>query len=225
MKWKKFLFIGDSNTQYGFGKEGNWLSMVADLLQRKCDVINRGFSGYNTKHLRQILPQILGDFEPDFTCGVILMLGSNDSTSPANKIQHVPLENFSENIKWIIDYLINKWGIKHDKLILISPPKICDKKWRSVNNNSGVTHFDNLVSKYAEEAVKIAKETGLPYLDLYSLMNEKIDLYSDFLFDGLHLSKSGGEFLFNNLKPLIDTYIDKDLKFNYPYWRDLDKDV
>lgn len=225
MKWKKILFIGNSNTQYGFGKEGNWLSLIADLLQRKCDVINRGFSGYNTKHLRHILPEILEEFEPEFTSGIVLMLGSNDSTTTANKIQHVSLENYTDNINWIIDYLLNKWGLKKEKLILVSPPKISDQKWKLANTNSEITHFDSMVSKYAEEAVRIAKELGIPYVDLYYLMNEKKDVYSDYLFDGLHLSKSGGQFLFNNLKPLIEKYFEPDLKFNYPYWRDLAEDT
>ena len=75
-KWKKLLFIGDSNMQYGFSDEGRWISLIADHLQRKCDVINRGFSGYNTKHLRTMLPQLLEEFEPETTCGIIILLGT-----------------------------------------------------------------------------------------------------------------------------------------------------
>jgi len=77
MKWKKLLLIGDSNIQYGFSAEGRWVSLLADLLQRKCDVINRGFSGYNTNYLKIMLPEILDEFEIDTTCGIIILLGKN----------------------------------------------------------------------------------------------------------------------------------------------------
>ncbi len=75
MKWKKLVLIGDSNIQYGFSAEGRWVSLLADLLQRKCDVINRGFSGYNTNYLKIMLPEILDEFEIDTTCGIIILLG------------------------------------------------------------------------------------------------------------------------------------------------------
>ena len=75
MKWKKLLLIGDSHIEYGFCNEGGWVSMLADLLKRRCDVINRGFSGYNTRHMKQILPEILQEFEAESTCGVIIVLG------------------------------------------------------------------------------------------------------------------------------------------------------
>ena len=201
--------------------------MIGDLLQRKCDVINRGFSGYNTKHLRIILHELLEEFEPEDVCGFVLMLGSNDSTDPTNKIQHVSLEDYKKNMRWIIDYILNKWGLPKDKLILISPPKINDQKWEMANNcgNCIVTHFDNLVFKYAQESVKIAKELEIPYVDLYSLMEQEINVYAEYLFDGLHLSNSGAEFLMRNLKPLIENNVYKDLKSNYPYWRDLDENA
>lgn len=75
MVWKKLLLIGDSNIQYGFSNEGRWASLIADQLQRKCDVINRGFSGYNTNHLKLMLPEILDEFQPSQTCGIIMLLG------------------------------------------------------------------------------------------------------------------------------------------------------
>ena len=74
MKWKKLLLIGDSNVQYGFG-EGKWVSMLSEYCVRKCDVINRGFSGYPTTYINTILPELLEEFDPESTCGVIILLG------------------------------------------------------------------------------------------------------------------------------------------------------
>ncbi len=76
MNWKKLVLIGDSNIQYGFSGEGRWVSLLADLLQRKCDVINRGFSGYNTKYLKYMLPELLAEFKPETICGIIILLGT-----------------------------------------------------------------------------------------------------------------------------------------------------
>lgn len=116
MKWKKFVLIGDSNTQFGFSREGYWVSELANLLQRKCDVINRGFSGYNTTHLRSILPTIMSEFDVDDVCGVTIMVGSNDSAN--NDIQHIPLEEYGENIRAMIDYLINDYKLERKRFFL-----------------------------------------------------------------------------------------------------------
>ena len=76
--WKKLIIIGDSNTQFGFGTEceANWLSFLANMLQRRCDVINRGFSGYNTRYMKDLTPRILSEFQVKTICGVIVLLGS-----------------------------------------------------------------------------------------------------------------------------------------------------
>lgn len=57
--WRRLILFGDSLTQYSF-QVGGWGSRLADELQRKVDVLNRGFSGYNTdnavKFMKQIFP-------------------------------------------------------------------------------------------------------------------------------------------------------------------------
>ena len=95
MAWKKLILLGDSNTQFGFNS--GWASKLADLLQRKCDVVNRGFSGYNTDHIRTMLPDVVEEFDAKLICGVVIMLGSNDSTMNTNHIQHIPLEKYKQN--------------------------------------------------------------------------------------------------------------------------------
>ena len=79
MPWKKLILLGDSITQYGYSPEGKWVSMLSDRLQRKCDVINRGFAGYVSRDLLRLLPEIFEEFEVKDIAGVIIMLGSNDS--------------------------------------------------------------------------------------------------------------------------------------------------
>jgi lysophospholipase L1-like esterase len=217
---KKFILFGDSNTQYAFGDQGHWASDLAHYLQRKCDVLNRGFSGYNTNHVRIILPKIMSEFEPESVCGMTLMFGANDSTSSENKIQHVPLDKYRDNLAFIIDYLLD-WGVKREKLIVISPPRIFDNKWIE-HNGPQSTHFDRLVKDYAQACVEIATEKKLNHINMYKLILDEFgDNYEQLFCDGLHLSSKGGDLLFKNLLPIVKTNIECDLKFHFPYWKDL----
>jgi lysophospholipase L1-like esterase len=222
MKWKKLILLGDSNTQFGFSKGSGWVSDLADHLQRKCDVINRGFSGYNTDKIKLILPKIFDEFNSESICGVVVMLGSNDSTESSNKIQHVPLTRFETNLQYILDYLINL-GIDRQKILLISPAKIDDEKWEETckSTSQPATHHDHSVVKYAQCVRKIAQEKQLPFLDLNKIMQDFGDDYKDFLFDGLHFSEKGSDLLFENLLRLVNQHIVPNLRFNFPYWRDI----
>lgn len=226
MKWKKLLLIGDSNTQFGFStKQGTWVSLLADYFQRRCDVINRGFSGYNTAHVMKILPEILEEFEPENTCCLILMLGSNDSADVnTSKIQHVPLDKYRSNLESITRYITQQWGLNKDKLIIITPPRIDNIKWSNKrrDENGESSHFDEFVTKYAVECADLARKNQLMLIDFNKAMNGLGENdYKDLLFDGLHLSTKGGQFLFELLKPVIDKI---DLKYNYPYWKEINLD-
>jgi isoamyl acetate esterase len=234
MKWKKFILIGDSNTQFGFGKQVSWVSSLADMLQRRCDVINRGFSGYNSNNLKAMIPSIMSEFDPVSICGVTILLGSNDSASPINTIQHVPVSKYMLNIKWIIDYLI-EWGINKSQIILISPPMKDEENWsRSICiSRAENSHLDKLVQGYAQQCAQIAKECGVHLLDFYKFMEEYKqkhgDEYKNLLHDGLHLSSKGSQLLIDKLAPLVNDYIIKinsqeELRCNFPYWRELNND-
>jgi lysophospholipase L1-like esterase len=223
MKWKKLIIIGDSNTQYGFSDESKWVSLLSNHFQRKCDVINRGFSGYNTDHLKLILSQILEEFDAESVCGFILMIGTNDSANDTNKLQHVPLNRFKTNLEYILDCLINFCKMR-EKIIFVSPARIHESKWSSVTSskNEKCTHSDELVKNYAQISINVAREKNVSYLDLNELMRQFGPNYEELLFDGLHFSVKGGHFLFDNLVPILNSQIGDKLKFEFPYWRDID---
>jgi lysophospholipase L1-like esterase len=227
MKWKKLILLGDSNTQFSWGKASGWASDLADALQRKCDVINRGFSGYNSDKIRIILPRIFDEFNSESICGVVIMLGSNDSTKDTNKLQHVPLARFESNLNAMIEYL-DKLGIDERKIVLITPPKIDDAKWEATvssrDHNEHSDHFDMLVSNYAACVKKVATEKRTLFLDFNNIMEECGDDFKECLFDGLHLSDKGSELLFENLMPIVNQHIAHNLKFNFPYWKDIKPD-
>lgn len=47
---------------------------------RKCDVLNRGLSGYNTRWAKSVLPRLIGkDSQAEKTVAVTIFFGANDS--------------------------------------------------------------------------------------------------------------------------------------------------
>lgn len=222
MSWKKLILFGDSNTQFGFSQEGRWASNLANMLQRKCDVINRGFSGYNTDQLKVMFPKIMGEFDVSSVCGMTLMLGSNDSARPDTRtLQHVPLERFDTNLRSMIDYLLDTYKLDKRKLIMLSPPRIFESKWQKEIGVENANHFDYLVKDYARVCKQIADDKELNFVDFYKIMEDYGPNYSELLFDGLHLSGLGSDLLFSSITPLINKNIETDLKFCYPYWKDI----
>lgn len=60
----------------------NIVSIVSIITFRKCDVVNRGLSGYNTRWAKLVLPRIVpnhGASHPPIAA-VIVFFGANDSS-------------------------------------------------------------------------------------------------------------------------------------------------
>jgi lysophospholipase L1-like esterase len=207
IKWKKFIVLGDSNTQMGFG-ESQWLTKIADLFQRKCDIINRGFGGYNSTTLKLMLKQLFSEFENDEICGVLILIGTNDSTNEENELQHVPTYQFKKNLESILDY-IAKIGVNQNKTILISPPRKADFM------------SDFLLKEYAKISKIVANEKRVSFIDLYNEMHLKGDESYNYLSDGLHFSLSGGEFLLQKLNIYLKNNILSSSNIVYPDWNDI----
>ena len=97
--WPSILLIGDSLTQQGYSESGQWVSLLSDLFQRKCDIINRGFSGYTTRSIIPFLPKIISKHQTMKAAVVVVFFGANDSNlEELNKLQHVPLQEYKNNL-------------------------------------------------------------------------------------------------------------------------------
>ena len=77
------------------------------FLVRKCDVLNRGFAGYNTRWNKILLPRIITKEMASDIAAVTIFLGTNDS----NNVElyprpHVPVEEYKQNLIDMISYLI-----------------------------------------------------------------------------------------------------------------------
>ena len=196
---KRILLIGDSITELSQNAENNgWGALLAGHYVRSADILNRGFSGYNSLWIKFLLPQIIPNDnynKEDYIMATIL-LGSNDCST---RQQHVPPTEYKHHLSSIINYLITQVN-PNIKIILITPPPIdFDKGW---SERSSVEH-------YADAVKTLAEEMHIPVINLWGptlgiKVDSKINPKTD-LIDGLHLSKSGNQKLFLAIKAIIYT--------------------
>ena len=102
--WPLAVLIGDSQTQLGW-QDGGWVAGLADTFQRrvgviinwayyhsgciKVDILNRGFSGYNSRMLLEVLPDLLSKEDWGKAKAVVILIGSNDASLPETNPEQV----------------------------------------------------------------------------------------------------------------------------------------
>jgi len=143
--WPLAVLIGDSQTQLGW-QEGGWVAGLADTFQRRVDFLNRGFSGYNSRMLLEVLPDLLSKEDWGKAKAVVILIGSNDASFPeTNPEQAVPLEEFGENLLKIVAYLLSQ-GVKKEALVLVSPPPVLPDVWTAhLNNQPGPAQVNDIL--------------------------------------------------------------------------------
>lgn len=69
--------------------------------------MQRGFSGYNTRWNKLILPRIVDAEMAKDLAAVVILLGANDSNrGDLNPTQHIPLEEYKLNLVHMVEYLM-----------------------------------------------------------------------------------------------------------------------
>ncbi|XP_072107307.1 isoamyl acetate-hydrolyzing esterase 1 homolog isoform X2 [Mobula birostris] len=190
----RLILFGDSITEGSF-ENGGWGAAIANRLVRKCDVLNRGLSGYNTRWALTVMPKIITQPPEQSTiAAVVIFFGANDSAlKDVNPVQHIPLTEYAENLRHLIQYL------------------------KSIGNK--LDRYNSVTKEYAQACVKVATECGTGVLDLWTLM--QIGDFSSYLLDGLHLSEKGSRFLETHLWPMLEKRTEN-LPMIFPNWRDID---
>uniref|UniRef100_A0A8C3WLD1 1-alkyl-2-acetylglycerophosphocholine esterase n=1 Tax=Catagonus wagneri TaxID=51154 RepID=A0A8C3WLD1_9CETA len=156
-------------------QQGGWGASLADKLVRKCDVLNRGFSGYNTRWARVILPRLIGKGSGrDSPAAVTIFFGANDSAlKEENPRQHVPLAEYEANLKSMVQYL-RSVDVPAARLILITPPPLCEAAWEQECLQQGckLNRLNLVVGEYARACLQVAQDCGTDALDLWTLMQK-----------------------------------------------------
>jgi len=75
---------------------------MSDWWTRKVDILNRGFSGYNSRWGLSMFKEVVMNERPDL---VVLFFGANDSIDE-KVLQHVPLDEFQSNLNKIVTSLV-----------------------------------------------------------------------------------------------------------------------
>nr|XP_033795622.1 isoamyl acetate-hydrolyzing esterase 1 homolog [Geotrypetes seraphini] len=222
--WPRVVLLGDSITQFAFEADG-WGATLADRLVRKCDIINRGLSGYNTRWAKIVLPRLITrDSEAENTIAVIIFFGANDcSLKDENPQQHISLAEYRENLKNMIQYL-KSVNITEDKIVLITPPPLEESAWEQQCLTKGckLNRLNSVAGEYAHACVEVAKCCGTSVLDLWTLMQKDKQDFSTYLSDGLHLSKKGNDFVAAQLWSVLEEKLGT-LPLLLPYWADVDR--
>ena len=78
-----------------------WVAMLSHFWSRKVDVINRGFSGYNSRWGLSVIEEVVIKYDPQL---VIIFFGANDAVVPEGNT-FVPLSEFSDNINKMVSII------------------------------------------------------------------------------------------------------------------------
>ncbi|KAK1910870.1 hypothetical protein P3342_008750 [Pyrenophora teres f. teres] len=120
--YEHFLLFGDSITQESFSQQRGFgfSAALQNAYIRRLDIVNRGFSGYNTRQALQILPAIVPPPDQARIRFMAVFFGANDASLPdAPNKQHIPLDEFKANLRAIVSHPQIQ---AHDpRIILVSP--------------------------------------------------------------------------------------------------------
>lgn len=213
-------------------------SFLANIYQRRADVLNRGYSGYNTRFFLRLLPDILRDEqiapqklqdsssrsnsqqeEDEPTVALtILFFGANDAAiSGLDDHHHVPVDEYQENLSKIID--IVKQETKCRRFLLVTPPPVHHEQRFAFqiskygDKATGVLErtLEN-TGRYSQASKELATRLSYPCLDLYHDMQKDGDDWGRFLCDGLHFAKPGHDFVGHAMIQAINQGFGDDLR-------------
>ena len=212
--YARVVLFGDSITQFGFSlSEEGWCAAVANHFQRRADIIHRGFSGYNTRWARMILPALVnGTNVPDV---VVIFFGANDAA--ANDHQHIPLDQYKINLKHMCHYL-TEVGVAKQSILLLTPPPVSDEDWAKISGVPGERKF-SVAKEYARAVCEVGSEEGVGVVDVFGEIGGRKD-YRDHFTDGLHLNERGNGMVAELVIKALEERLEVWEKV-YPEWNDL----
>ncbi|KAL7534013.1 hypothetical protein ACHAXR_005583, partial [Thalassiosira sp. AJA248-18] len=148
---------------------------------------------------------------PQYT--FVIGYGANDSCLPdsAYSRNHVPLEDYSSNLKRMIQ-MIQKWNANKVSVALLTPPPCNTEIQKGRRDNENVTKL------YADACIEVASGMNVPVVDLWRGMQlpiiknkeEQSSFTSeqqwkiDYLSDGLHLTPMGNYRLYELVVEVLD---------------------
>ena len=215
------LVIGDSLVQRGFETNG-WVAQLAQKYARSADIVSRGYSGYNTRWMKELMTH-----EPDLfpqprtgktngvlgeVCLVIILLGANDAVRPEGRKNHygVSVEEYEKNLKWIIGRYVDVDDASSPRngVVLCTPPPVDeDERLRLTTEGRGMPadlldrSFERTAA-YAEAARRVGEALNVPVADLHAAFRDPKNgegWEKRLLSDGLHFTSEGQSVAFRTV--------------------------
>ncbi|CUS21829.1 LAQU0S04e01750g1_1 [Lachancea quebecensis] len=234
LRYQKFLLFGDSITEFAFNTrmsegKGDQFSLGAALVNaytRKLDIIQRGFSGYNSRWALEVLPHILENEPTDDIVLSTIFFGSNDAVHGGS--QKVELPEFTQNITELVRMLKNK-GIQP---ILVGPALHDADKWESVRPDdvaTGAVRSNENNKRYSDALQEVARAEEVAFVNLIEAFSNKGGSgWRSLLNDGLHFSGEGYEIFYDELLKTIRAthpeWAPENVAYKYPNWRQVESD-
>jgi lysophospholipase L1-like esterase len=109
---------------------------------------------------------------------VTVFFGANDASVPGRcgALQHIPLGEFEENLRAIVDHIRGMPGGDKTAVLLLSPPPVdvvalerTEREQWKVTDEAKIGSRDNdVVRQYAAAVGRVAEATGSKFVDLFS---------------------------------------------------------
>ncbi|KAH0457920.1 hypothetical protein IEQ34_013235 [Dendrobium chrysotoxum] len=226
----RFVLFGDSITEQSF-RSGGWGAALANTYARKADIIVRGYGGYNTRWALFLLNRIFPLNCPGAPAVTTVFFGANDAVilGRISEKQHVPTEEYKQNLREIVHHL--KDCSPTMLVILITPPPVDengrDEYARSLYGDKArklPERTNEMTGVYANKCIELAQELNLPYIDLWSHMQETVGWQKKFLSDGLHLTPEGNAVVHTEVVRVLHNagLRPEDLPYDFPHHSQID---
>lgn len=157
--YPQLILFGDSITQ---GARLTLQPHLTDLYIRRLDIINRGFSGYNTEHAVPLLPLLYPRPSPRVAL-LTVFFGANDACLPGNA-QHVPLATYKAHLRTIATY--PPAHLHGTKLIFLTPPPF--DEWQQDPKQQPPQRTAAHTKLYADACAQVASEENVPLVDVWT---------------------------------------------------------
>eukprot|EP00475_Leptophrys_vorax_P028644 TRINITY_DN41599_c0_g1_i1.p1 TRINITY_DN41599_c0_g1~~TRINITY_DN41599_c0_g1_i1.p1 ORF type:complete len:277 (+),score=58.37 TRINITY_DN41599_c0_g1_i1:44-832(+) len=229
----QLVCFGDSITQEGcYVSNSGWVALLQERYSRKLDVLNRGYSGYNTTQALHVAVKLnhVVETAPDRRVQLVLIFfGANDAAVPdVSPWQHVPLDSYVKNLTELATHFKDSVGTR---VLLLCPPPMSEDMWNAHCKAQGKTEgsrFNDVTKKYAEAAQQAALKLGVPYINLWEeFQSARPSNWKELLSDGLHFTQAGNQLLYNLVAAKIDSEFPElapsKLVLDAPLWGEFDQ--
>ncbi|KAI8870579.1 Ribokinase-like protein [Ramicandelaber brevisporus] len=179
---------------------------------RRLDVFNRGANGHTTRQARILVPQYIpaaGSAEAVKVKLVTIFYGTNDAsieTSP----NHVPVDEYKVHLHAVIATIHERVPLA--KILVITPGPIAEELLEKKTRQNDRAKMYSEAAKGTVAGIIDNNVVGIESIavfDFWTAVKEDSESglhpLSDYVVDGLHLSKRGNAVLFEGVKEIIES--------------------